>query len=147
MAVNDLTDARTLAHLLKYDSVLGRFKGTVEARDGAHRRQRLRDPRDSPSATRRTCRGASSTSAVVLESTGFFADREGAGKHLTAGAEKVIISAPAKDPDVTLVLGVNDDAYDPAQHRIDLQRLVHHQLPGAGRPRAARRVRHRERAS
>ena len=117
VAVNDITDAKTLAHLLKYDSVLGRFKGTVEASDagivvnGSEIRVTAeRDPANLP--------WRELDVPVVLESTGFFVDREGASKHLAAGAEKVIISAPAKDPDVTLVLGVNDDAYDPAQHRI-----------------------------
>src|SRR5262245_53848690 len=117
VAVNDITDAKTLAHLLKYDSVLGPFKGTVEASDagivvnGSEIRVTAeRDPANLPWKELEV--------PVVLESTGFFADRDGAGKHLSAGAEKVIISAPAKDPDVTLVLGVNDDAYDPAQHRI-----------------------------
>jgi glyceraldehyde 3-phosphate dehydrogenase len=117
VAVNDITDAKTLAHLLKYDSVLGPFKGTVEASDagivvnGSEIRVTAeRDPANLP--------WKELDVPVVLESTGFFADRDGAGKHLSAGAEKVIISAPAKDPDVTLVLGVNDDAYDPAQHRI-----------------------------
>jgi len=117
VAVNDITDAKTLAHLLKYDSVLGPFKGTVEASDagivvnGSEIRVTAeRDPANLP--------WRELDVPVVLESTGFFVDRDGAGKHLSAGAEKVIISAPAKDPDVTLVLGVNDDAYDPAQHRI-----------------------------
>jgi glyceraldehyde 3-phosphate dehydrogenase len=117
VAVNDITDAKTLAHLLKYDSVLGPFKGTVEASDAGIvvngteiRVTAERDPANLP--------WRELDVPVVLESTGFFVDRDGAGKHLAAGAEKVIISAPAKDPDVTLVLGVNDDAYDPAQHRI-----------------------------
>jgi glyceraldehyde 3-phosphate dehydrogenase len=117
VAVNDITDSKTLAHLLKYDSQLGRFPGTVEASEGGlvvnGREIRVlaeRDPANLP--------WKELDVPVVLESTGFFADRDGAGKHLTAGAEKVIISAPAKDPDVTLVLGVNDDAYDPGQHRI-----------------------------
>jgi glyceraldehyde 3-phosphate dehydrogenase len=117
VAVNDITDARTLAHLLKYDSVLGPFKGTVEASDGGIvvngseiRVTAERDPANLP--------WRELDVPVVVESTGFFVDRDGASKHLSAGAEKVIISAPAKDPDVTLVLGVNDDAYDPAQHRI-----------------------------
>src|SRR3712207_2668308 len=117
VAVNDITDARTLAHLLKYDSVLGPFKGTVEPGEGAliinGREVRVlaeRDPANLP--------WKDLDVPVVVESTGFFVDRDGAGKHLAAGAEKVIISAPAKDPDVTLVLGVNDEAYDPQQHRI-----------------------------
>jgi glyceraldehyde 3-phosphate dehydrogenase len=117
VAVNDLTDAKTLAHLLKYDSVLGPFKGTVEPGDGAivvnGREVRVLSERDPANLPWKDL-----DVPVVVESTGFFVDRDGAGKHLTAGAEKVIISAPAKDPDVTLVLGVNDDAYDPANHRL-----------------------------
>jgi glyceraldehyde 3-phosphate dehydrogenase len=116
VAVNDLTDARTLAHLLKYDSVLGRFPGTVEASaDGMIVDGKLlkvisqRDPAELP--------WADLGAEVVLESTGFFADRR-AEAHITAGASKVVISAPAKDPDVTLVLGVNEDAYDAAQHHL-----------------------------
>jgi glyceraldehyde 3-phosphate dehydrogenase len=118
VAVNDITDARTLAHLLKYDSTLGPFPGRVEAGDDFiqvdGRRIKVlaeRDPAKLPWGDL----GAS----VVVESTGLFTDRESASKHLAAGADKVVISAPAKDPDVTVVLGVNfDDAYDPAAHRI-----------------------------
>jgi glyceraldehyde 3-phosphate dehydrogenase len=118
VAVNDITDARTLAHLLKYDSTLGPFPGRVEAGDdfiavdGKHIKVLAeRDPAKLPWDDL----GAS----VVVESTGIFTDREGASKHLAAGADKVVISAPAKDPDVTVVLGVNfDEAYDPASHRI-----------------------------
>jgi glyceraldehyde 3-phosphate dehydrogenase len=117
VGINDLTDARTLAHLLKYDSVHGPFAGSVEASDEgiAVDGQGIpvfaeRDPADLPW----TSLGA----RIALESTGRFANREGGQKHLDAGAERVIISAPAKDPDVTLVLGVNDDDYDPDSHRI-----------------------------
>jgi glyceraldehyde 3-phosphate dehydrogenase len=116
VAVNDLTDAATLAHLLKYDSVMGRYKGTVEAAgdgitvDGeALKVVSHRDPADLPWADL----GAD----VVLESTGFFADRR-AEAHITAGAKKVVISAPAKDPDVTLVLGVNEETYDRDNHHL-----------------------------
>jgi glyceraldehyde 3-phosphate dehydrogenase len=116
VAVNDLTDAATLAHLLKYDSVLGRFKGTVEAGDGAivvdGRPIAVLSERD-PAALPWGDLGAD----VVLESTGFFTDRR-AEAHLQAGARKVIISAPAKDPDVTLVLGVNDEVYDREAHQL-----------------------------
>jgi glyceraldehyde 3-phosphate dehydrogenase len=116
VAVNDLTDAATLAHLLKYDSVLGRFKGTVEAGDGAivvdGRPIRVLSERD-PAALPWGDLGAD----VVLESTGFFTDRR-AEAHLQAGARKVIISAPAKDPDVTIVLGVNDEVYDRESHQL-----------------------------
>ena len=117
VGINDLSDARTLAHLLKWDSVHGPFPGAVETTgnglliDGNEIPVTSeRDPADLP--WRRL--GAD----IVVESTGFFTDRESATKHLSAGAERVIISAPAKDPDVTLVLGVNDDAYDPDSHRI-----------------------------
>jgi glyceraldehyde 3-phosphate dehydrogenase len=117
VGINDLTDAKTLAHLLRYDSVLGRFDGDISVSDGGLvvngdeiRVLAERDPANLPWKEL----GAD----IVLESTGFFTGREGASKHLTAGASKVIISAPATDPDVTLVLGVNDDAYDPASHHI-----------------------------
>ena len=117
VAVNDLTDAKTLAHLLKYDSVLGRFTGTVEVSDGGlvvnGKEVRVlaeRDPANLPWSALGV--------EVVLESTGFFTSREGAAKHLAAGASKVIISAPATDPDVTIVLGVNDETYDPASHHL-----------------------------
>ena len=116
VAVNDLTDAATLAHLLKYDSVLGRYPGVVEAAadgivvDGKKLKViSHRDPAELPWADL----GAD----IVLESTGFFADRTSEA-HLTAGAKKVIISAPAKDPDVTLVLGVNEDTYDRDKHQL-----------------------------
>jgi glyceraldehyde 3-phosphate dehydrogenase len=122
VAVNDLTDARTLAHLLKYDSVLGPYPGTVEAVEG-----------DGPGALRvdgRELRVLAETDPaalpwgelgvdVVIESTGRFTDRESAAKHLAQGATKVIISAPASDPDATVVLGVNfDDVYDRAAHAV-----------------------------
>jgi glyceraldehyde 3-phosphate dehydrogenase len=117
VGVNDLTDAKTLAHLLKYDSILGRFPGTVEV-DGANivvdgKPLRVFSERD-PAALPWGDAGAD----VVIESTGLFTDRESAAKHLSAGAKKVIISAPAKGPDVTLVLGVNFDAYDKDQHTV-----------------------------
>jgi glyceraldehyde 3-phosphate dehydrogenase (phosphorylating) len=117
VGVNDLTDAKTLAHLLKYDSILGPFPGTVEVAgdsivvDGHE--LKVFAERD-PAALPWSDVGAD----VVIESTGFFTKREGAQKHLDAGAKKVIISAPATDPDVTLALGVNDDAYDPENHHI-----------------------------
>jgi glyceraldehyde 3-phosphate dehydrogenase len=117
VGINDLTDARTLAHLLKWDSIHGRFPGEVEPADGAIVVDGAKIPitaeRD-PAKLPWKQLGAQ----IVIESTGHFADREGAGKHLEAGAERVIISAPAKDPDVTIVLGVNSDAYDPAKHKI-----------------------------
>jgi glyceraldehyde 3-phosphate dehydrogenase len=117
VAINDLTDNKTLAHLLRWDSTAGPFKGTVEYDDesitvNGHRilATAERDPANL---------GHDKTGAdVVLESTGFFVDRAGAGKHITAGAKKVIISAPAKDPDLTFCIGINSDLYDPAEHHI-----------------------------
>ena len=117
VGVNDITDVKTLAHLLKYDSVLGPFPGKVEATDSAlmvdGKELRVFAERD-PAALPWGDVGAD----VVIESTGLFTDRENAAKHLEAGARKVMISAPAKSPDVTLALGVNDDAYDPAAHHV-----------------------------
>jgi glyceraldehyde 3-phosphate dehydrogenase len=118
VAVNDITDAHTLAQLLKYDSTLGPFPGRVESGEDfisveGRKVQVLaeRDPAKLPWSDLGV--------TTVVESTGIFTDREGASKHLEAGAERVVISAPAKDPDVTVVLGVNfDDAYDPSAHRI-----------------------------
>ncbi|HEU4971055.1 MAG TPA: type I glyceraldehyde-3-phosphate dehydrogenase [Gaiellaceae bacterium] len=117
VALNDLGDAKTMAHLLKYDSNLGPFPGGVELADGVIRAAgeevkilSERDPGALP--------WGDLDVDVVLESTGFFTDREGAQKHLDAGAKKVVISAPATDPDLTVVLGVNDDQYDPSSHHI-----------------------------
>jgi glyceraldehyde 3-phosphate dehydrogenase (phosphorylating) len=117
VAVNDLGDAETMAHLLRYDSVLGPLDADVEAADGAIRvdgdELKLLNERD-PGALPWGDLGVD----VVLESTGLFTKREKAQLHLEAGAPRVVISAPATDPDVTVVLGVNDEAYDPEQHRI-----------------------------
>ena len=117
VGINDLTDAGTLAHLLKYDSIHGHFPGKVEAADSAIVVDGTKIPvsaeRD-PSKLPWKSLGAK----LVIESTGHFTDRAGASKHLDAGAERVIISAPAKDPDVTIVLGVNTEAYDPSKHFI-----------------------------
>jgi glyceraldehyde 3-phosphate dehydrogenase len=117
VALNDLGEAKTMAHLLRYDSNLGPFQGEVELADGVLRAAgeevRMLSERD-PSALPWGDLGVD----VVLESTGFFTDRGGAQKHLDAGAKKVVISAPATDPDITIVLGVNDDTYDPAAHNI-----------------------------
>ena len=117
VGINDITDNETLAHLLKYDSILGSFGGTVEATeaglviDGTEIRvSSERDPADLP--------WADLGAEVVVESTGLFTKRDDAAKHLEAGAKKVIISAPATDPDVTLVLGVNDEAYDVESHHV-----------------------------
>jgi len=117
VAINDLGDAKTMAHLLKYDSNLGPLGGDVEVGDGTIDAAGVelkvlseRDPANLPWGDLGV--------DVVIESTGFFTKREAAQKHLDAGAKKVVISAPATEPDVTLVLGVNDDAYDPEQHSI-----------------------------
>ncbi len=117
VAVNDLTDAETLAYLLKYDSILGRFPGRVEAVEGGLTVDDTeikvlseRDPADLPWADLGV--------DVVIESTGFFTKRDDAAKHLAAGAKKVIITAPASDPDVTVALGVNFDTYDPDSDHI-----------------------------
>ncbi len=117
VAVNDLTDAETLAHLLRYDSVHGRYDGTVEVTekglrvDGDEIRvYSERDPANLPWDELEV--------DIVIESTGIFRDRAGAAKHIEAGAQKVIISAPAKNEDITLVLGVNDEMYDTDQHDV-----------------------------
>jgi glyceraldehyde 3-phosphate dehydrogenase len=117
VAVNDITDTKTLAHLLKYDSVHGRFPGTVEVRGDALvvngreiRVTALREPDKLPWKDLGV--------DLVLESTGRFTDRDSAAKHLAAGAKKVVISAPAKGEDITLVMGVNHTKYDPAKHHI-----------------------------
>ena len=117
VAVNDITDAKTLAHLLKYDSVHGAFKGTVEAKDQSlvvnGKEIKVLASKD-PAALPWKDLGVE----VVVESTGRFTDRASAAKHLEAGAKKVIISAPAKDEDITIVLGVNETRYDPAKHHV-----------------------------
>jgi glyceraldehyde 3-phosphate dehydrogenase len=117
VAFNDLGDVETMAHLLRHDSVLGRFKEKVEVAGGslkvAGKEIKGLAERD-PAALPWGDLGVD----VVIESTGFFTDRASAQKHLDAGAKKVIISAPATDPDITLVLGVNDDGYDAAKHSI-----------------------------
>ncbi len=125
VAVNDIGDLPTMAHLLRYDSNYGRFPGTVEVEDSTlvvnpstssgHRGQEIkflsqRDPSQLPWGDLGV--------DYVLESTGLFTAREEAAQHLTAGAKKVIISAPAKGPDLTVVLGVNEDQYDPEKHHI-----------------------------
>jgi glyceraldehyde 3-phosphate dehydrogenase (phosphorylating) len=117
VALNDLGEAKTMAHLLKYDSNLGPFQGEVELAEGVLRaageEMKILSERD-PAALPWSDLGVD----VVVESTGFFTDREGAQKHLDAGAKKVVISAPATDPDITVVLGVNDDAYIADSHHI-----------------------------
>ncbi len=117
VAINDLTSAHTLAHLLKYDSVLGNLHATVEAKqdtisvDGDEFKVlSMRDPAQLPWKDLGV--------DIVFESTGLFTDRDSAAKHIAAGAKKVVITAPAKKPDVTIVLGVNDDQYDASKHQI-----------------------------
>lgn len=117
VAVNDLTSSETLAHLLKYDSITGRLSETVEVKDGfiivGGKEIKVlaeRDPANLPWADLGV--------DIVVESTGFFTKAEGAKKHLAAGAKKVIISAPATDEDITIVMGVNDGLYDPANHHV-----------------------------
>jgi glyceraldehyde 3-phosphate dehydrogenase len=117
VAVNDITDNKTLAHLLKYDSVHGKYPGTVEATaegllvDGD--KLRVTSEKD-PAALPWKELGVD----IVFESTGRFTDREAAAKHLAAGAKKVIITAPAKGEDITIVMGVNHDKYDPKAHNV-----------------------------
>jgi len=117
VAVNDLTNAATLAHLLKYDSVLGNLHARIEAKsdtisvDGDQFKVlSMRDPAQLPWKALGV--------DVVFESTGLFANRDDAAKHVGAGAKKVVITAPAKGPDITIVLGVNEEKYDPAKHQI-----------------------------
>jgi glyceraldehyde 3-phosphate dehydrogenase len=117
VGVNDITDTKTLAHLLKYDTILGRFPGEVDFTDDALivdgdelKVFAERDPAALP--------WADAGADVVIESTGLFTKRPDAAKHIEAGAKKVIITAPATEPDVTLALGVNDDAYDPDNHHV-----------------------------
>jgi glyceraldehyde 3-phosphate dehydrogenase len=118
LAVNDLVDPKTIAHLLKYDSTYGPFPGVIEATDAGFRVDGReirvlaeRDPADLP--------WGELGAEVVIESTGLFTDRENASKHIDAGAKKVVISAPATDPDTTVVLGVNfDEVYDRENHQV-----------------------------
>ncbi len=117
VAINDLTDTKTLAHLLKWDSTFGEFKHDVKAGEGKISVDgkdisvsAKRDPAELPWKDLKV--------DIVLECTGFFLDKANAGKHITAGAKKVLISAPAKDPDGTFVIGVNEHTYDPKIHHI-----------------------------
>ena len=117
VAVNDITNAKTLAHLLKYDSILGNLHASIKASDDGiqidgddFKVLSVRDPARLPWKDLGV--------DLVFESTGLFTNRDDAAKHLAAGAKKVIITAPAKGPDITIVLGVNDDRYSPAQHHI-----------------------------
>src|SRR5918998_6444222 len=117
VAVNDLTNADTLAHLLKYDSILGNLNADISAKGDRITVNKdefqvlsVKDPAQLP--------WKSLGVDVVFESTGLFADRDNAAKHLSAGAKKVVITAPAKKPDITVVLGVNEGQYDKAKHHI-----------------------------
>jgi glyceraldehyde 3-phosphate dehydrogenase len=117
VAVNDLTNANTLAHLLKYDSILGNLNADIAAKDDTitvnqdqFKVLSIKDPAQLPWKDLGV--------DVVFESTGIFTDRDGAAKHVAAGAKKVVITAPAKKPDLTVVLGVNEDRYDPSKHQI-----------------------------
>src|SRR5689334_10728576 len=117
VAVNDLTNAHTLAHLLKYDSVLGNLHAKVESKDDCisvdgdtFKVLSVKDPAQLPWKDLGV--------DVVFESTGLFTNRDAAAKHITAGAKKVVVTAPAKGPDITVVLGVNEEKYDPAKHQI-----------------------------
>lgn len=117
VAINDLTDTKTIAHLLTYDSVHGKFplavtagENSIEVDGKAIAVSAIKDPADLP--------WEKTGVEIAAECTGLFRDREGASKHLSAGAKKVIISAPASDPDTTIVLGVNQDMYDPKKHNI-----------------------------
>ncbi len=117
VAANDLGDAATMAHLLRYDSLLGPLEGEVAVEGGVLKAGgqeiKLLVERD-PAAMPWGDLGVD----IVIESTGFFTGRDGAQKHLDAGAKKVVISAPASNPDITICLGVNDDMYDPDAHNI-----------------------------
>jgi len=117
VAINDLTDSETLAHLLRYDSVFGKFEGTVDVKEKAivvnGKEVKIfaeRDPENIPWKQLGV--------DVVIESTGLFTDKEKASKHIRAGAKKVIISAPAKNEDITIVMGVNEEKYNPQEHHV-----------------------------
>ena len=117
VAINDLTTPATLAHLLKYDSCFGKFEGTVDATENSiivNGREikiyALKDPAEIP--------WGEIGAEVVLESTGMFTKKSDAAKHISAGAKKVVISAPATEEDLTIVMGVNEEKYDPSQHHV-----------------------------
>jgi glyceraldehyde 3-phosphate dehydrogenase len=117
VAINDLTDTRTLAHLLKYDSIHGTFPGSVETAEGhiivngkSIRTLEIKNLEEMPWSAEKI--------DIILEATGKFTKREKAEIHLKTGAKKVVISAPATDPDITIVMGVNDKTYDPVKHNI-----------------------------
>ena len=143
VAANDLGSVELMAHLLKYDSILGTFDADVEVvGDGIKVDGDTitilaeRDPAALPWGELGV--------DVVVESTGLFTERDKAAKHLDAGAPIVVISAPGKGVDATFVVGVNDDTFDPERHKVDLERVVHHELLRADGQGPRRRVRHRE---
>ncbi len=144
VAVNDLTDPKSLAHLFKYDSILGPYQGEVVATeqgiviDGDE--MKVFAERD-PGALDWGSVGAE----IVIESTGFFTAREDAAKHLGDGVTKVVISAPSKDQDIMVVLGVNFDAYDKDEHHVISNGVVHDELPRAVREDRQRHGRHQAR--
>ena len=144
VAINDITDPATLAHLLKYDSCFGHFDGTVEATadsiivNGKNVKiLAVRNPEDLPWKDLGV--------EVVLESTGLFTKKADAEKHIKAGAKKVIISAPATDEDITVVMGVNEDKYDPPDTSHPVKRVLHDKLPRSFYQGCRRGIRYRER--
>ena len=146
VAVNDLADAKTLAHLLKHDSVHGTLNAEVLAKGEAifvnGREIRVCSAKDPA-----TLPWGEMGVDIVVESTGIFRDKATSSKHLQAGAKKVMITAPAKDPDITMVLGVNEQTVRPRQARARVQRLLHDELPRHRGQGAPRRLRHQARAS
>ena len=144
VAINDLTDVNMLAHLLKYDSTHGRLGVPVEVREDSLvvngktiKVFAERDPGNLP--------WAEYGAEIVVESTGIFTEKSKAEAHLKGGAKKVIISAPAKNEDITIVMGVNEDKYDPQKTYDHFQRIVHDELSGAVCQSVERQVRHRQR--
>ena len=139
VGVNDLTDNASLAHLLKFDSILGRLDADVSSDDTSIKvgdQTIAAFAERDPSALKWGDLGVD----VVVESTGFFTDATKAKAHVDAGAKKVIISAPASNEDITIVMGVNHELYDPSAAHRHLQRVVHDQLPRADGQGAQRRV-------
>ena len=117
VAINDLTDAKTLAHLFKYDSIFGKFQGEIQAKDNtlilADKEIKIVSEKNSPKIPWKELQVD-----IVLESTGKFNDYKDAVKHINAGAKKVIISAPAKQPDATILMGINEKQYDNEKHNV-----------------------------
>lgn len=143
VATNDLMDNKTLAHLLKYDSILGRFPGEVAYDDTSiivdGKAIRVFEERDPANID-----WAGVGADIIVESTGFFTDAQKAKAHIDGGAKKVIISAPAKNEDITIVMGVNHEPVRPGRPHGDLQRVLHDELPRADGQGPQRRVRHRQ---